>query len=98
MVIIWNSVSRSERLALGLKSAIPEVKGFSARNRCYMKAFAESYPNSAFLQAPPAKMTWYHNIPHLGGWLFCCRLWCRDRISFCKLYPLISFTSNPNGL
>ncbi|MBP6745187.1 DUF1016 family protein [bacterium] len=50
-----------DRLALDLKSAFPEVKGFSARNLRYMKVFAESYPDPAILQAAPAKLTWYHN-------------------------------------
>lgn len=50
-----------ERLSRDLKSGFPEMKGFSARNLRYMKAFAEAYPDPAILQAAPAKITWYHN-------------------------------------
>jgi len=50
-----------ENLAKDLKSAFPEMKGFSARNLRYMKVFAETYPDPAILQAAPAKITWYHN-------------------------------------
>lgn len=50
-----------DRLAKDLKSDFPEMKGFSARNLRYMKVFAETYPDPAFLQAAPAKITWYHN-------------------------------------
>lgn len=50
-----------EKLAKDLKSAFPSSTGFSARNLRYMKAFAESYPDPAILQATPAKLTWYHN-------------------------------------
>jgi len=50
-----------DRLAKDLKLAFPEMKGFSARNLRYMKAFAEAYPDRAILQEAPAKITWYHN-------------------------------------
>lgn len=50
-----------DRLAQDLKTAFPDMKGFSARNLRYMKAFAEVYPDVAILQAAPAKITWYHN-------------------------------------
>ena len=36
--------------------------GLSSRNLGYMKAFAEAWPDEAILQAPLAKLTWYHNI------------------------------------
>jgi predicted nuclease of restriction endonuclease-like (RecB) superfamily len=50
-----------DQLAVDLRKAFPEIKGFSARNLRYMKAFADAYPDSAILQAGPAKLTWYHN-------------------------------------
>ncbi len=50
-----------DKLAKDLKAAFPEMRGFSARNLRYMKSFAEAYPNEQFLQAAPAKITWYHN-------------------------------------
>jgi hypothetical protein len=28
----------------------------------YMKAFAEAWPDESILQAPLAKLTWYHNL------------------------------------
>lgn len=49
------------RLAEDLKKSFPEVKGFSARNLKYMRAFAEAYPECEFVQAAPAQITWYHN-------------------------------------
>jgi len=51
-----------ERLAKDLRSEFPEMQGLSPRNLGYMKAFAEAWPEEAILQAPLAKLTWYHNI------------------------------------
>lgn len=48
-------------LAQDLKRTFPEMKGFSLRNLNYMRAFAEAYPDLAFVQAAPAQMPWYHN-------------------------------------
>jgi predicted nuclease of restriction endonuclease-like (RecB) superfamily len=39
-----------ERLAADLKQAFPEMKGFSARNLKYMRAFAEAWPDGEFVQ------------------------------------------------
>jgi len=50
-----------DKLANDLKSAFPKMKGFSARNLRYMKAFAESYPDQAILQQVAAKLPWFHN-------------------------------------
>jgi predicted nuclease of restriction endonuclease-like (RecB) superfamily len=50
-----------DRLAADLREAFPEMKGFSARNLKYMRAFAEAYPDEQFVQAAPAQVTWYHN-------------------------------------
>ena len=38
------------------------MKGFSLRNLRYMRSFAEAWPDGSILQAPLAKLTWYHNI------------------------------------
>ena len=38
------------------------MQGLSPRNLGYMKAFAEAWPDEAILQAPLAKLTWYHNL------------------------------------
>ncbi len=51
-----------DRLSSDLRSAFPEMKGFSPRNLKYMRAFAQAWPNEAFVQAPLAQLTWYHNI------------------------------------
>jgi predicted nuclease of restriction endonuclease-like (RecB) superfamily len=49
------------QLAEDLKKSFPEMKGFSPRNLKYMRAFADAYPDLAFVQAAPAQITWYHN-------------------------------------
>ena len=51
-----------ERLAKDLRSEFPDMQGLSPRNLGYMKAFAEAWPDEAILQAPLAKLTWYHNL------------------------------------
>ncbi len=51
-----------DRLAQDLHAAFPEMKGFSPRNLKYMRAFAETYPDEQFVQAPLAQITWYHHI------------------------------------
>src|SRR5262249_6352005 len=51
-----------ERLAKDLRSEFLEMQGLSRRNLGYMNAFAEAWPEEAILQAPLAKLTWYHNI------------------------------------
>src|SRR5690606_11177944 len=39
-----------ERLSRDLRSAFPEMKGFSPRNLKYMRAFAEAWPDPEFVQ------------------------------------------------
>ena len=51
-----------ERLAKDLRSEFPDMQGLSARNLGYMRAFAEAWPDESILQAPLAKLTWYHNL------------------------------------
>lgn len=51
-----------ERLAHDLRTAFPSMKGFSPRNLKYMRAFAEAWPNSEFVQAVLAQLPWYHQI------------------------------------
>lgn len=50
------------RLAKDLSSQFPSMKGLSPRNLGYMKAFAEAWPEESILQAPLAKLTWFHNL------------------------------------
>ncbi|SDY50459.1 YhcG family protein [Nitrosomonas sp. Nm58] len=51
-----------ERLAHDLRTAFPEMKGFSPRNLKYMRAFAKAWPDSEFVQAVLAQLPWYHQL------------------------------------
>lgn len=51
-----------ERLAADLRSAFPEMKGFSPRNLKYMRAFAEAYPMEQIVQQVVAQIPWGHNV------------------------------------
>ena len=49
-----------DRLARDLHAAFPEMKGFSSRNLKYMRAFAEAWPDAAFVQQTAAQIPWFH--------------------------------------
>jgi predicted nuclease of restriction endonuclease-like (RecB) superfamily len=51
-----------DRLAEDLRSAFPDMKGFSPRNLKYMRAFAEAWPDAEFVQAVLAQLPWYHQL------------------------------------
>lgn len=51
-----------DRLAHDLRTAFPEMKGFSPRNLKYMRAFAEAWPDESFVQAVLAQLPWYHHL------------------------------------
>lgn len=51
-----------EQLATDLRHAFPELKGFSSRNLKYMRAFAEAWPDSQFVQQPVAQLPWGHHL------------------------------------
>ena len=51
-----------ERLSQDLRSAFPEMKGFSPRNLKYMRAFAEAWPDESFVQEVLAQLPWYHQL------------------------------------
>jgi predicted nuclease of restriction endonuclease-like (RecB) superfamily len=51
-----------ERLAHDLRTAFPDMKGFSPRNLKYMRAFAEAWPDQSFVQAVLAQLPWYHQL------------------------------------
>ena len=51
-----------DKLASDLRKTFPDMKGFSARNLKYMRAFAEAYPNEQFVQQPVAQIPWGHNV------------------------------------
>ena len=51
-----------ERLALDLRAAFPDMKGFSLRNLKYMRAFAQAWPDTAIVQQAVAQLPWGHNL------------------------------------
>lgn len=51
-----------ERLAHDLRTAFPDMKGFSPRSLKYMRAFAEAWPDSEFVQQAAAQLPWGHNL------------------------------------
>ena len=51
-----------DRLSADLKTAFPEMKGFSPRNLKYMRAFAEAWPEEAIVQRVVAQIPWGHNV------------------------------------
>jgi predicted nuclease of restriction endonuclease-like (RecB) superfamily len=51
-----------ERLALDLRSAFPEMRGFSPRNLKYMRAFAQAWPDGEIVQQAVAQLPWGHNL------------------------------------
>ena len=51
------------RLAQDLRSAFPQMKGFSPRNLKYMRAFAEVWSGSTIVQQAVGQLPWGHN-PH----------------------------------
>ena len=50
------------RIADDLKSAFPDMKGFSPRNVKYMRYFAEHCPDGQFGQQPAAQLPWFHIV------------------------------------
>lgn len=50
-----------ERLASDLRTAFPEMKGFSSRNLKYMRAFAKAHPDEQIVQQAAAQIPWFHN-------------------------------------
>lgn len=51
-----------ERLAEDLRSAFPEMKGFSRANLMYMRAFAEAWPDAEIVQQAVGQLPWGHNL------------------------------------
>lgn len=51
-----------EHLAHDLRTAFPDMKGFSSRNLKYMRAFAEAWPDTQFVQQAAAQLPWGHNL------------------------------------
>ncbi|MDP9651304.1 PDDEXK nuclease domain-containing protein [Paraburkholderia caledonica] len=49
-----------DQLARDLKSAFPDMRGFSPRNLKYMRALAQAWPEPEFVQQPAAQLPWFH--------------------------------------
>jgi predicted nuclease of restriction endonuclease-like (RecB) superfamily len=51
-----------DRLAHDLRTAFPEMQGFSVRNLKYMRTFAQCWADSQFVQQLLHKLPWGHNV------------------------------------
>lgn len=51
-----------DRLAHDLRTAFPEMKGFSRANLMYMRAFAEAWPEEQIVQQAVGQLPWGHNL------------------------------------
>jgi predicted nuclease of restriction endonuclease-like (RecB) superfamily len=51
-----------ERLSGDLRTAFPEMKGFSRTNLMYMRAFAEAWPEEEIVQGVLGQLPWYHQL------------------------------------
>ena len=51
-----------ERLANDLRTAFPEMKGFSRANLMYMRAFAQAWPDAEIVQQAVGQLPWGHNL------------------------------------
>lgn len=56
-----------ERLAHDLRTAFPEMKGFSRANLMYMRAFAEAWPDAQIVQQAVGQLPWGHNLVLLSN-------------------------------
>lgn len=51
-----------ERLAHDLRTAFPDMKGFSRANLMYMRAFAQAWPDAEIIQQAVGQLPWGHNL------------------------------------
>jgi predicted nuclease of restriction endonuclease-like (RecB) superfamily len=51
-----------DRLSHDLRTAFPEMKGFSRTNLMYMRAFAEAWPDKQIIQQAVGQLPWGHNL------------------------------------
>ncbi|MFM2007962.1 MAG: hypothetical protein RLZZ09_3617 [Pseudomonadota bacterium] len=51
-----------ERLAHDLRTAFPDMKGFSRANLLYMRAFAAAWPDVEIVQQAVGQLPWGHNL------------------------------------
>lgn len=50
-----------------MRTAFPDIKGFSRANLMYMRAFAEAWPAAERVQQPVGQLPWRHNLVLLTG-------------------------------
>ncbi|TMQ11075.1 MAG: DUF1016 domain-containing protein, partial [Deltaproteobacteria bacterium] len=51
-----------DQVSVDLRSAFPDMKGFSRSNLKYMRAFAEAWPDFPIGQQPVGQLPWGHNL------------------------------------
>ena len=51
-----------DRLAHDLRTAFPEMKGFSRANLMYIRGFAEAWPDAEIVQQTVGQLPWGHNV------------------------------------
>ncbi len=51
-----------DRLSADLRAAFPDMTGLSPRNLKYMRAFADAWPDAAFVQRTVAQIPWRSNV------------------------------------
>ena len=51
-----------ERLGHDLRTAFPDMKGFSRANLMYMRAFAQAWPDAEVVQQAVGQLPWGHNL------------------------------------
>ena len=51
-----------EQLAYDLRTAFPEMRGFSRTNLLYMRSFAEGWPDEQIVQQAVGQLPWGHNL------------------------------------
>ncbi len=54
-----------EKLAKGLKSEFPDMKGLSRTNLLYMRAFANAWHDEAIVQQLAGQLPWFHNCTNI---------------------------------
>jgi predicted nuclease of restriction endonuclease-like (RecB) superfamily len=55
-----------DRMSYDLKTAFPDMRGFSPRNLKYMRKFSEAWPDKEIVQRTVAQIPWRSNITLLG--------------------------------
>lgn len=51
-----------DRLSTDLKQRFPDARGYSPRNLKYMRALADAWPDSEFVQRTVAQLPWRHHV------------------------------------